>query len=126
MLLSVPGNVLNRILLVRTRTAVDILLRDQQAGFRQDRSCIYQISTLRVNIEQSLEWNSSLEVNFVDYEKAFEGVDRETLWKLLPFYGIPEKLVTLIKSSYKGFTCLVAHEGQLPDSFEARTGVRQG
>ena len=126
MLLSVPGKVLNRILLVRMRTAVDILLRDQQEGFRKDRLCIDQICTLRVIIEQSLEWNSSLYVNFVDYEKAFDSVDRETLWKLLRFYGIPEKFVTLIKSSYEGFTCRVAHEAQLSDSFEVRTGVRQG
>ena len=126
MLLSVTGKVLNRILLVRMRTAVDILLRDQQEGFRKDRLCIDQICTLRVIIEQSLEWNSSLYVNFVDYEKAFDSVDRETLWKLLRFYGIPEKFVTLIKSSYEGFTCRVALKAQLSDSFEVRTGVRQG
>ena len=126
MLLSVPGKVLNRILLVRMRTSVDILLRDQQAGFRKDRSCIDQICTLLVIIEQSLEWNSSLYVNFVDYEKAFHSVDRETLWKLLHFYGVPKTFVTLIKFSYEGYTCRVAHEGQLSDSFEVRTGVRQG
>ena len=48
MLLYVPGKVLNRILLVRMRTAVDILPSDPQAGFRKDRSCIDQICTLRV------------------------------------------------------------------------------
>ena len=77
-------------------------------------------------MEQSLEWNSSLYVNFVDYEKAFDSVDREILWKPLRFYGIPEKLVTLIKSSYEGFTCRVDHEGQLSDSFKVTTGVWQG
>ncbi|XP_068759705.1 uncharacterized protein [Montipora capricornis] len=80
------------------RTAVDILLRDQQAGFRKDRSCIDQICALLVIIEQSLEWN----VNFVHYEKAFHSVDRETLRKLLHFYGIPKTFVTLIKFSYEG------------------------
>ena len=59
---------------------------------------------------------------FMDYEKAFDSVDRETLWKLLHFYGIPETFVTLIKSSYEGFTCRVAHEGQLSDSIEVRHG----
>ena len=112
MLLSVPGKVLNRILLVRMRIAVDVLLRNQQAGFRKDRSCIDQICTLRVIMEQSLERNSLYAyVNFVDYKKAFDSVDRETPWKLSHFYGIPQKLVTLIKSSYEGFTCRVVHEG---------------
>nr|KAG5686716.1 hypothetical protein BaRGS_020242 [Batillaria attramentaria] len=60
-LLSVPGKVLdNRILLERMREAVDLMLRDQQAGFRRNRSCADQIASLRINVEQSLEWNSPL------------------------------------------------------------------
>nr|KAG5705129.1 hypothetical protein BaRGS_030846 [Batillaria attramentaria] len=106
--------------------AVDPLLRDQQAGFRQNRSCVDQIATLRIIVEQSLEWNSPLYVNFVDYEKAFDSVDRETLWKLLRHYGVPAKLVNLIKNSYDGMTCRIIHGGQLTDSFHVKTGVRQG
>jgi hypothetical protein len=33
---------------------------------------------------------SSLYINFIDYEKAFDSVDKETLWKLLRHYGVPE------------------------------------
>ncbi|VDP35984.1 unnamed protein product [Schistosoma margrebowiei] len=47
------------------------------------RSCTDQIATLRIIIEQSVECNSSLYINFVDYEKAFDSVNRRTLWKLL-------------------------------------------
>ncbi len=57
-LLSVPGKVFNRILLNRMKDPVDAQLRDQQAGFHEDRSCIDQIATLRIIVEQSLEWNS--------------------------------------------------------------------
>lgn len=35
MLLSVPGTVLNRILVARMKAAVDAKLRDHQAGFRR-------------------------------------------------------------------------------------------
>nr|KAG5686693.1 hypothetical protein BaRGS_013592 [Batillaria attramentaria] len=66
MLLSVPGKVLNRILLERMREAVDPMLRDQQAGFRRNRSCADQIASLRIIVEQSLEWNSPLYINFAD------------------------------------------------------------
>ena len=54
MLLSVPGKVLNRIMLERLKAAVDRKLRDHQAGFRQERSCIDQIATLSTVIEQLL------------------------------------------------------------------------
>ena len=126
MLLSVPGKVLNRILLERMKEAVDPKLRDQQAGFRKNRSCADQIASLRIIVEQSLEWNSPLYVNFIDYEKAFDSVDRETLWKLLRHYGVPQKIISLIRCTYQEMSCRIAHAGQLSDSFEVKTGVRQG
>ena len=79
MLLSVPGRVLNTILQERMKAAADSKLRDNQAGFRRDRSCTEHNETLLTIIEQSLVWNSSLNVNSIDYEKAFDSVDRETL-----------------------------------------------
>ena len=79
MLLSTPGKVLNRVLLERVKEAVDPKLRDQQAGFRRNRSCADQIASLRIIVKQSLEWNSPLYINFIDYEKAFDSVDRQTI-----------------------------------------------
>ncbi|KAK7090431.1 hypothetical protein V1264_010229 [Littorina saxatilis] len=125
-LLSVPGKVFNRVLLEKMKNIVDSQLRDEQAGFRQNRSCTDQIATLRIIVEQSLEWKSPLYINFVDYEKAFDSVDRETLWKLLRHYGIPAKIANLIRNSYHGMSCRVIHGGQLTDRFQVRTGVRQG
>ncbi|VDO85235.1 unnamed protein product, partial [Schistosoma margrebowiei] len=82
-LLSIPGKVFHRVLLSRMNDAVDVQLRDQQAGFRMNRSCTDQIAALWIIVEQSVEWNPSLCINFIDYEKAFDRVDRWTLWKLL-------------------------------------------
>ena len=125
-LLSIPGKVFNRIILERIKDSVDGKLREEQAGFRKNRSTTDQIATLRIIVEQSLEWNSSLIVNFIDYEKAFDSVDRTTLWKIMRHYGIPDKLVTMVKELYEGSSCRVLHEGQLTDSFNIVTGVKQG
>ncbi|CAH8556054.1 unnamed protein product [Schistosoma curassoni] len=125
-LLSIPGKVFNRVLLNRMKDAVDAQLRDQQGIFRKDRSCTDQIATLRIIVEQSVEWNSSLYINFIGYEKAFDSVDRRTLWKLLRHYGVPEKIVNIIRNSCDGLQCKVVHGGQLTDAFQVRTGVRQG
>ena len=65
-------------------------------------------------------------INFVDYEKAFDSLDRDTLWKLLQHYGIPDKLISLIRNRYEDMACRVVHAGQLTDSFMVKTGVRQG
>ena len=77
------------------------------------------------HLEQSLEWNSTFYVNFVDYEKAFDSVDRQTLWKVLRHYRVPEK-INIIRNSYEGITCRVVHGRKLTDAFQVRTGERQG
>lgn len=125
-LLSVPSKVFNRVILNRLQEIVDKKLRDQQAGFMKDRSCTDHIATLRIIIEQSIEWNTSLYMNFIDFEKAFDSLDRTTLWQLMEYYGIPTKIINLIKNSYDGTVCKVMHAGQLSQSFEVKTGVKQG
>lgn len=126
MLLSIPSKILSRIILERLRNALDQKLRPEQAGFRQDKSCTDHIATLRIIIEQSNEWQSPLYINFIDFEKAFDSVDRDTIWKLLRFYGIPEIYCDLIQELYKEASCKVIHNGNLSDPFEIHTGVRQG
>ena len=64
------------------KNELDKRLPDEQAGFRKDRSSTDNIATLRMIIEQSVEWNSSLYLTFIDYKKAFDSIDREGLWRL--------------------------------------------
>ena len=112
MLLSTLGKVLNRVLLERIKEAVDPKLRDQQAVFRRNRSCADQIASLGIIVEQSLEWNSPFYINFIDYDS----VDRETMWKLLKHYGVPEKItshmfyiVSDFSASYLYVLCVMEH-----------------
>ena len=127
MLLSIPSKILTRIILERLKTAIDKKLRPEQAGFRQDRSCTDQIATLRIIIEQSLEFQSTLYLNFIDFQKAFDSVDRNTIWKLLENYGIPDIFISLIQQLYDdNAECQVIHNGKLTEPFSVKTGVRQG
>ena len=125
MLLSVPGNVLNRVILDRLKTGVDAKLRDHRVGFRKDISCNDQIATLRIIVEQSMDWDTSLYINVVDYEKTFDNLHRDALWKVLQHYGIPDKFISLIRNTYEDIACRVIPAGQLIDSFMVKTGVRQ-
>ena len=70
---------LTRIILERLKTALEKTLRDEQAGFRQDRSCTDHIATIRIIVEQSLEWQTPLYSVFVDSQKAFDSVDKEVI-----------------------------------------------
>ncbi|GFR64267.1 retrovirus-related Pol polyprotein from type-1 retrotransposable element R2 [Elysia marginata] len=77
-------------------------------------------------MEQSLEWNSPLYVNFQDFKKAFDSVDWKSLWILLRQFGVPQKLRALISKMYGGTTARVINAGELTDRFNIKTGVRQG
>ena len=68
-LLSIPSKVFCRILLGRIDTAIDKKLRQEQAGFRKRRGCTDQIFALRNIIEQTLEWNCPLYINFIDFKR---------------------------------------------------------
>ena len=121
MLTSVPGRILSRIILNRIKRKVDEKLRPNQAGFRSNRSTIDQITTLRIIIEQSKEWNSDLFINFINYAKAFDSILRKILWH----YGIPNKIVNIIKSMYTGGVGSVMFKGKLSPPFEIKTGLNK-
>ena len=77
-------------------------------------------------MEQSIEWQSSLYINFIDFEKAFDSISREVLWRLLQHYEMPAKVVIIMRALYEGFSTQVVHNGQRTQPLDMRTGVRQG
>ena len=74
-------------------------------------------------IEQFTEWQRQLYINFVDFEKAFDSIHRDSLRRILRAYGIPLRIVQIIKNFYHNFTCSV---GGSSLNIQVKTGVRQG
>ena len=82
-LLSVPSKIFCRIIIDRIRNGLDDKLRKEQAAFRKGRGTSEQIFNLRTIIEQCMEWQSPLYVNFIDFKKAFDSIVRTKLWDIL-------------------------------------------
>jgi hypothetical protein len=125
-LLNIISKVFYRIIPNHVATIIDLKLRPEQAGFRPNRSCVDQINYLRIIIEQAVEWQSPLYLTFIDYEKAFDSVDRECIWIALREIGFPVKIVNIIKEGYNMFNCRVLHDGQMSPPSDTVSGVRQG
>ena len=50
-------------------------------------------------VEESSELDKNITyMPFIDFEKAFDPVDRNILGKLLNYHGVPDKLVKMIMS----------------------------
>jgi len=87
----VVSKIMGRIVIDRIRMGIDRRLRKEQAGFRSGRGTTEQIFILRNILEQVNEWQATLYINFVDFEKAFDSVHRNGLWMIMNQYGIPQK-----------------------------------
>ena len=118
--------ILGNILIERIRKAIDKELRKEQAGFRKGKGTSDQIFILRNIIEQSVEWQAPLYLNFIDFEKAFDSIHRETLWKIMELYGVPSKISTVIKRLYQNNEICVTNNGLQSDWVRIESGVKQG
>ena len=125
-LLATTRKVISRVLLKRIQDHTDELLREEQAGFRKGRSVNEQVFTLRTIIEQCLEFNVPLVVNYVDFKKAFDSIYRPSLWQILRIYGIPEKYTNIFKSLYEDTQCCIKVNSGFTEFFKIETGVQQG
>ena len=88
--MSVPCKVFCKVIMMRVVDAVDSTLRKEQAGFPRGRGTTEHIFTLRNILEQCNEWQRKIYVNFLDLEKAFDSVHRDSLWRILRHYGVPQ------------------------------------
>ena len=76
--MSIVAKVLERVLIKRIVAATD-------AELRKGRNTTGQIFVLRSIIEKVVEWNSSLFLCFVEYEKTFDSIHRDTLLKFMRY-----------------------------------------
>lgn len=86
------------------QNAVDKVLLDEQTGFRSYARCIDKIATLRIIVEQSVEWQSSL------YNTLFI------------FKGIRQrkKRFNVATTETEEFPVQFVHKASVTDSFEVK------
>jgi hypothetical protein len=125
-LLVVAGKVFARILLNRVQRMLDKKLLEEQAGFRSGRSTLDQVFILRTVMERSREFNQPLHICFIDLQKAYDSVNRETLWSICHAYGLSNKMIKMIKLLYEDTRAEVRIDGDLSTSIQMKTGVKQG
>ena len=102
------------------------IIGDYQCGFRPNRSTTDQIHTMRQIYEKCYEYDIDTYNLFIDFRQAFDKMNREKIYTNLLTLGIPNKLVKMIKMTLNSTIARVAIYGEVTESFEINTGVRQG
>ena len=101
-LISHASKVILKILQARLQLYVNCELPDVQAGFRKGRGTRDQIANIHWIIQKASEFQKNLYFCFIDYAKAFDCVDHNTLWKILREMGIPDHLTCLLRNLCAG------------------------
>ena len=63
---------------------------------------------------------------FVDFSKAFDSINHQTLFEILLAYGIPKRLVEAIKLSYNSLKAKIKSPDGETEYFDIHAGVMQG
>ena len=98
-LLTTTYKMLSNILLSRLMPYAKEIIGHHQCGFRRNRSTIDHIFCILQILEKKWEYNEEVHQLLIHFEKAYDSVRREVLYKILIEIGIPKKLVRLIKMS---------------------------
>ena len=102
------------------------LLTPCQHGFRPRRSCSSQLIEVLDDWSKALEADQSVDVLYLDFQKAFDSVPHQRLIHKLRCYGISGKLLVWIEKFLTTRTQQVALNGFSSDWTEVVSGVPQG
>ena len=99
---------------------------DEQNGFRGDRSCTDHVFTLYSIVNQRLSNNQCTFATFIDFSKAFDGINRDLLMYKLIHCGVDGNMYFLLKSLYAKTEACVNLNNHNTAWFRTRSGVLQG
>ena len=97
-----------------------------QFGFRKARSTVDAAFVLLHAIEQYKANHKPLFCAFIDFKKAYDSVDRDTLWQCLASLGMHGDFLRCLQGMYSDVRMCVRIGSNISGSFTARTGVKQG
>ena len=119
---------LARVLVRRLNPVAQHLVHPDQTGFIKNRLISDNGILLNSLLEYAEYDPSSISgaMVFLDYEKAFDSIEWEWMFKVLTARGIPAYFVNLIKMLYNIPTASIIINGYRSRSFLTGRGVRQG
>ena len=110
-LISHPSKVMLKIILNRLKPRAEMIIDEEQAGFRAGRSTTEQIFNLGIFCEKYLQHQQDLYHIFIHLKKN---------------NNINANLIRVIKNLYDKATSAVLFNSSIRDCFQTTVGVRQG
>ena len=104
----------------------DNLMGEEQAGFRENYSTTDHIFVLHSIIDFYLSQKNRIYCAFIDYKKAFDSINRSSLWYKMIQNNIKGNIFRVIRNMYSNLKSCVMSNSRKSDFFNCNIGVRQG
>ena len=103
------------------------ILPEEQCGFRPQRSTTDMMFVVRRLQKLGRTSNTSLEICFIDLAKAYDSVDRVLSWEVLARFGVPPRMIKVIRMFHDGMRARVQlDDGDFSAWFNVCQELRQG
>ena len=126
-LLEAVGKVFSKVLSNRLiKWICPNVIPESQCGFRTGRGTMDMIFSARQLMEKCIEQRVPLYQVFVDLTKAFDTVNRSSLWIILGKLGCPPQFVEMLKQLHRNMKARVNLNGSLSEPIPVDNGVKKG
>ena len=124
-LMSHPCKIFTRMLTKRAYKYCETIniLPESQCAFRSNRSTVDMMFTAKLLQQSCREKEIALYLAFLDITKAYDSVDRETMWKILEIIGFPTKILSIFKLLYGEASCKIRWNGKFFTYFHINAGT---
>ena len=125
-LLNVDYKITVKAIANRIKKVLPTLIHETQTGFMKGRYIGENIRLILEAIDITDENNLPGMIFFSDFEKAFDSINHEYMFKCLRHFNFKNDLVNWVKLLYKNAKSCVTNNGHHSDFFHIWRGVRQG
>ena len=127
-LLCSDYKLLAKVISQRVKAVLPKIAEDEQTGGMGDRNIAQNLERIRNVIEyfSAAPGTRGATIVSLDFEKAYDKVDRTFLWSLMTKIGFNSRFIDTVATLYDHSQARVNVNGELGEPFNLERGVRQG
>ena len=125
-LLNVDYKIITKSIANQLEPVLHMLINEDQSGFIKGRFIGQNIRLVQDILDITDEQNIPGIMLQLDFEKAFDSIEWNFIWKTLEKFNFWENFINVIKLCYNNIESTVINNGFLCGWFQLERGMRQG
>ena len=125
-LLNTDYKILAKLFAYRIKGLLESIIHNDQTGFVSSRYIGTNVNRILNAIEYCELNDIEAMLISIDFEKAFDSMEWDFVFRSMRYYGFPDKFVNWIKLLYNDIESCIINDGNISRFFTPSRGVRQG